>query len=292
MLGELLSLSAALCWAIGASMYKVSLERVNPIGLNFVRSIPATALLFLITVSMGKADAFAMLDERITVYVLGASLIAWAIGDSLYFAGLKFIGVSRTVPLSYSYPLFILPLSLWLLHEPLTYNTLIGSLAIILSIWLISRSFDHGSDAARSDKYWLGVISALLAAICWAIGVVAFKYIMLFLDPIFLAFLRLLIIIPILGLLTMTTRIRKTIFRLSRRELALALIGGTIALGLGDLIYLIGLDLTQANIAGALAATTPIFSGVIAIIVLGEKVNLKVVLGIILVTLGAGLLMG
>ena len=290
MLGEGLALLAAFCWALGASMYKVSLRRANPIGLNFVRSIPATILLFLIAFLTGRIELVEGVSGELLLWVFAASAVAWVAGDSLYFAGLKLIGVSRTVPLSYSYPLFLIPLSLWLLGEQPTLRILIGSLAIVASIWLVSRSLGSSSGDPRGFRS-VGVVSAILAAILWAVGVAAFKQLMFFIDPVLLAFLRLLLIIPVLGLVSLLTpQIRGTFRRLSRRELILALAGGTCALGLGDLIYLIGLDLTQANVAGALAATTPIFSGVIAIGLLKERVTWEIICGIALVTFGAILL--
>jgi len=73
-------------------------------------------------------------------------------------------------------------------------------------------------------------------------------------------------------------------------EVVLAAIGGTLAVGLGDMIYLIGLDLARANVVGPLSATTPIFAGIIAAIKLREKPNLETILGIVLITVGAALL--
>lgn len=288
MLGELLSLSAAFLWAIGAGMYRIGLRRAHPIGLNFLRSIPAATFLFMVNVLTGDVGEFFIMDGRVLAYVLAASLVGWAVGDSLYFIGLKFIGVSRTVALSYSYPLFIIPLSFWFLNESLSYRTIIGSLAIVSSIWLVSRSLSR--DDVGSGRNWIGVISGISAAICWAIGIVAFKHIMFSLDPIFLALLRLLVIIPVLGAVSAAPQIRKTLSKLSWRELAISLAGGTIALGLGDLVYFMGLNLTNASIAGALAATTPIFSGLIAVIFLRERANWRIVAGLISVTIGAVLL--
>ena len=107
MLGEALTLLAAFCWSAGAGFYKRSMRSVDPVGLNLVRSIPATAFLFLMTLLSGGLDSFHKLDLAIAGQAVGASLISWLIGDTLYFLGLRSIGVSRAVPIAYSYPLFI-----------------------------------------------------------------------------------------------------------------------------------------------------------------------------------------
>lgn len=288
MLGEALALLAAFCWAAGAGLYKRSMRRVNPIGLNFIRSVPAAFFLFLMTTALGRLDSFSKLDPATTIYVVGASVITWLIGDSLYFLGLKSIGVSRTVPIAYSYPLFILPISVWFLKEPFGYEVPAGTLMIVSAIWLISRSLGSAGSEKR-DR--MGLAASLLAASCWAIGVASFKYLMSFIDPIFAAFFRMLVLLPLLGLYSaLSPSTRKSILEMRARELLLASIGGVIAVGFGDLVYLVGLNLTEASVAGPLAATTPVFAGIIAAAKLRERPSLETIVGIALITMGAALL--
>lgn len=288
MLGEALALLAALCWAVGAGFYKRSMRSVNPIGLNLVRSVPATAFLFAMTLAFGRLDHFGRLDPMTAVYVIGASVISWLAGDTLYFFGLRSIGVSRAVPIAYSYPLFLLPMSTWLLREPFGCETLAGTLMIVSAIWLISRSLGFGESEGRGR---VGLAASLLAALCWAIGIASFKHLMSFIDPIFLAFFRMLMLLPFLGLYSaLSSSTRSSILGMRRGELLLAAAGGVIAVGLGDLIYLVGLDLTRASVVGPLTATTPVFAGIIATIKLRERPNLETILGIALITVGAALL--
>ncbi|HDD42187.1 MAG TPA: EamA family transporter [Nitrososphaeria archaeon] len=288
MLGEALALLAALCWAVGAGFYRRSMRSVNPVGLNFVRSIPATAFLFLVTLLLGRMDFLSKLDPMITMYVVGASVVSWLIGDSLYFFGLKSIGVSRAVPIAYSYPLFLLPISMLLLREPFGYEILAGTLMIISAIWLISRSLGSGEPEKRG---MIGLAASILAASCWAVGVASFKYLMSFIDPIFLAFFRMFTLLPLLGLYSMlSSSTKRSILGMRREELLLAAAGGVIAVGFGDMIYLVGLDLTRASIVGPLTATTPVFAGIIAAVKLRERPNLETILGIALITIGAALL--
>lgn len=288
MLGEGLALLAAFCWAVGAGFYKRSMVNVNPVGLNFVRSIPATAFLLLMASAFGSLDSISDLDPVLVLYVIGASFVSWFMGDTFYFLGLKSIGVSRAVPVSYSYPLFLLPISIWFLREPFGYEILIGTVMIVFAIWLISRYLEPGESM---EKRKIGVAASILAALCWAIGVTSFKYLMRFVDPVFLAFFRMLVLLPFLGLYSLLSPgTKKSILGMRREEVLLAAIGGVIGVGLGDMIYLIGLDLAEANIVGPLTAITPAFASVIAMAKLKEKPSLEVILGIVLITIGAALL--
>lgn len=288
MLGESLALLAAFCWAAGAGFYKRSMRSVNSIGLNLIRSIPATIFLLIMALLLGSLDSFHMLDLAVAIQAVGASIISWLLGDTLYFLGLRSIGVSRAVPLAYSYPIFLLPMSAWLLGEPFNYRVILGTLMIIAAIWLISRSL--GSEDARGGGR-IGFAASLLAAVFWAIGIALFKHVMFTLDPVFLAFFRMLVLLPFLGLYSMmSSSTRASILGMRRREVVLAAIGGILGVGIGDMFYLMGLDLARANVVGPLSATTPVFAGIIAAIRLREKPSFEIILGIILITIGAALL--
>jgi len=290
MLGEALVIAASFCWAVGANFYKGSLRKADPISLNLLRSSAAAVFLLIAALISGKMGYFLILDGASAMCLVGGALAGWAIGDTLYFLGLKWIGVSRAVPLTYAYPLFMIPLSILFLNEPLTANIILGTIAIVSAVWLISKSGEDSSHAV-SAKMRLGVVASIVAAFCWAVGATIFKLMMKTFDPIFIAFFKMLIILPFLaGYISISSGGFAQLSSLERHEILMAVAGGIIAVGFGDMIYLIGLNLTQANIAAPLGASTPIFAAAIAVAFLKEKPNLKVILGILLTVIGAALL--
>ena len=289
MLGEVLVVLAAFFWAVGASFYGESLRNIDPIKLNLIRSSAAAVFLFFVAFFFNRLSYFLALDPMMFSILLAASVLGWAVGDTLYFVSLKFIGVSKTAPLTYAYPLFIIPLSSFFLREKLTPGILAGTAAILSAVWLISRSKEED---VKSVRMKLGIAAALLAALFWAIDAVIFKFVMRELDPVFIAFFKIIAIMPFLLAYSALTRKNSELKRLERRDVILAAIGGVFGVGVGDMSYLMGLSLTQANIAGPLAATTPMFAGILAAVFLKEKITLNVFLAMLLATVGAGLLMG
>jgi len=290
MIGELLIIAASLCWALGANLYRGGLMRINPTILNLVRSGAAALLLLAVNIALGRIGYFTILDGVSAAYLVGGALAGWAIGDTLYFLGLRHIGVSRTVSLTYAYPLFMMPLSLFLLNERLTASILAGTFSILSAIWLISGSggYDHGIDPHRIKA---GVSASILAALCWAIGTAILKKMMERFDPVFIAFFKLLVILPFLaGYISLSPNGLSQMRSLDRRGVLWAVIGGLIAVGFGDMIYLVGLSLTQANIAASLGASTPIFASIIAAIFLRERIGWRVITGVALVAIGSTLL--
>ena len=286
--GELLSLSAAFCWALGASIYKKSLSNVSPLILNLFRSSSAAMLIFLLLFPLQSLNHISKLSLSLAGLICFTSLVTWGLGDTLYFLGLKLIGVGKTVPMTYSYPLFVLPISI-LLGEPLTIQIVIGTICVVVGVWVITGEVQEDSQHSRNSK--LGIAASLGAAACWAFGTTCFKMILAYLDPVLLSFLRLVFLIPFLGILPlMSSRNRLCIKQLSKLDIGLMALGGVIAIGIGDTIYLVGLNMTQANIAAPLGSTTPLFSTALALILLKERLSSKNVAAALIITLGIVLL--
>ncbi len=286
--GELLSLSAAFCWALGASIYKRSLSNVSPLTLNLFRSSSAAMFIFLMLLPSQSLNHMSELPLSLAGLICFTSLITWGLGDTLYFLGLKLIGVGKTVPMTYSYPLFVLPISI-LLGEPLTIQIVIGTICVVVGVWVITGEVQEDNQHSRNSK--LGIAASLGAAACWAFGTTCFKMILAYLDPVLLSFLRLVFLIPFLGILSlMSSRNRLCIKQLSKIDIGLMALGGVIAIGIGDTIYLVGLNMTQANIAAPLGSTTPLFSTALALILLKERLSSKNVAAALIITLGIVLL--
>lgn len=290
MFGEMLTLTAALCWATGANLYKVGLKSMSPIKLNLVRSCAAAIILLMFVLVLNKSEYFLLLCAPSAIYLITASLIGWALGDTLYLISLKHIGVSHAVPLTYSYPLFLVPLSIFVLRERFTPNIAVGTVLIVLAVWLLSKQKKLQLEGSTK----LGFIAGILTAICWALGVTLFKLIVEVFDPVFAAFFKILIVLPFLAayLKVLECRNPSSIVPPKRSEVIAAILGGLISVGLGDMIYLVGLSLTQANTAVPLGSSTPIFSAILAAVFLKERLTKRSVVSSILVVVGATFLLG
>jgi len=289
MIGETLTLTAALCWAAGANLYKVGLRNMGPIKLNLVRSCAAAAILLIFVLAWNKGGYFLLLHTPSAAYLIAASLIGWALGDTLYLISLKHIGVAHAVPLTYSYPLFLVPMSMFILREPFTLNIAAGTVLIVLAVWLLSGQ----GKLQLNGSAKLGFIAGVSTAICWALGVTLFKLIVESFDPVFAAFFKILIVLPFLAayLKVFGSRDSSSLAPPKRSEVIAAIMGGIISVGLGDMIYLVGLSLTQANTAVPLGSSTPIFSAILAAIFLKERLTSRSIISSVLVVVGAILLL-
>lgn len=289
MLGEILTIAAAVCWALGASLYRKSLLNVRPVTLNLFRSIPATIYAFAALYLLGKWNLLFELNITSLVYIGFSSLLVLAVGDILYFTGLKSVGVSKTVPIAYSYSIFVALISIIFLEESLTAPILIGTVTVISGIWLVTSRVEN--KASKQEHAKLGILAALGTALCWACGLAVFKIILVNTDPFLLASVRMVFLLPVLGVFTvLPLGTKSSTRRLTRFNILTMFLSGLVAIGVGDTFYLIGLETTEANVVAPLASTTPLFAAVIAIFVLKEEISKRVVVGTFLVTVGIMLL--
>ncbi len=288
MLGELLTVAAALFWALGASFYKKSLSYVDPGTLNFFRSIPVTIYAFLVLYLLGKWDLLFELDTLSVVYIGSATLLVLAAGDTLYFIGLRSIGVAKAVPIAYSYSIFVALISTLLLGESLSASIFLGTLAVLLGIWLVGgRGGNEGSKRVVSNPM-VGIFAALGTSLCWAGGITIFKVILTNTDPFVLASVRMLFVLPLMGIYTSLGR--RSTHHLERSSILTMFLSGLMALGIGDTLLYIGLEASKANVVAPIASTTPLFAATLAILFLKEKVSKRVVIGILFVITGTILL--
>jgi DME family drug/metabolite transporter len=287
--GEICAILAALCWALGASLYKKAIHDMNSLQFNLIRSTSVAIYAFSLLFLLGKWNSLLNLDFP-TIMIMGiSSILVLFAGDTLYFVGLRSIGVTKTVPITYSYSILVVLLSAVFLEEEITLQIIFGTIAIIVGVWMVAnKALDQTQKSGSSP---IGVLASLGTTLCWGFGIVLFKIILINNDPYILTAGRMLFLLPILAILS-TIPYRKKSHRKkwTKNQLSLALLSGLIALGIGDTLLYLGLDSTNINIVAPLTSITPIFSAIIAILFLREKVSKRTIIATLLVTAGTMLL--
>jgi drug/metabolite transporter (DMT)-like permease len=150
MIGEISALSAAICWAVAAVLYKKALRNTSILVANLVRTVFA-ALLLLVIFPATKGQSSIITFNQLALIII-AGIIGVVIGDTFYFMGLKKIGISRTQSISSSYPFYSMLLAAIFLNEELSFTVAIGTPLIVIGIILVSLSKNE-----RNNKpYWNG----------------------------------------------------------------------------------------------------------------------------------------
>jgi len=294
-IGELAALSAALCWTISPVLYKVALSDAKPISANISRSISTTIFLFACLGVSGKLWNLATLPTNSLLLAGLSGIIGLCLGDTMYMVSLKLIGVSRTVPISNIYPLFTMLFAAMFLGERITSFLLLGTVVIILGIWLVSQERTGSSDVTRGALY-KGVFISLAAAVVWSVSIIFMDHALEFSQ---LAAVDAALVVN-MARMSMTTLLflalspfidRRLLFmKLKRRTWIILASAGIIALGLGWVLLAVSLSYIESSRAVPISSVSPLFTTLIGAFLLKEKVTLRIFIGSVLIVLGTSAL--
>ncbi len=302
-MGEAAALIAALTWS-GTSVAMASLAaRVTPVAMSALRLSVASLLLPLALVVSGQVDDVGAAPASAIWAMVGSGILAYAIGDTLYIAALKTLGVQRAFTVSMT--LFIL-LSvaggIVLLDEEFHWYQVAGSLFVGGGILLIVRG--RGSAVApRAEQGRLreGAGRGLLSRVTNAGGYGAVIAVAVFwaaatlwlakgrgdLPSIAAATLRTpagaLGILAYAGILARADLVAP--FR-NRRDLAAIALVGLIGTAFGSLLYVYAVGEAGPGKTTVLSAASPLMALPLSFMVLRETISRQVVVGTILAVCG------
>jgi DME family drug/metabolite transporter len=171
MIGELAALGAALSWTVSAVLYKKALSETKPISANIVRLACTTTVLLLFLLVIGRFGVVTSLPIDVAVLASVSGIIGLGLGDTLYMVSLKSIGVVRAVPITCTYPLFNLLWTALLGEEQITLSVVLGAVAIVLGIWLLSQDNETKNSAMSGNTLIKGVAFALATAVFWSVSI-------------------------------------------------------------------------------------------------------------------------
>jgi drug/metabolite transporter (DMT)-like permease len=285
-IGEILSLLAAVLWAMAIVLFKKSGESVHPVALNTFKDVLAM-LLYIPTLMFAGVSIFQDYPVSAYLMLMASGAIGIALGDTLLFKSLNMIGAGASALVACMYSPFIIGLSYWWVGERLTWLQLVG-VAMIISAVLETTRVGNGSKATVKTRL-IGIGWGVLAQAAMAVGIVMIKPLLdeapllwaleIRLIGGVVALLLFLWLNPARGRILSTLMIRKS----RGYTLISSLIGGYIAM----VAWLGGMKLTKASIAAALNQTSTIFVLIFAAIILRERITPGRVIAILMAVAGA-----
>jgi len=292
--GEVLSLVAAILWALALVLFRRSGEQVHPIALNLFKDVLA-ALLYIPTVYIAGETIFHPAPARDYWLMLASGAIGIGVGDTLLFYSLNMLGASAYALVSCMYSPVIILLSFVFIGESMTGLQLLGALLIVASVPEAGRRRRGDATALPWKTQLLGMLLGVLGVTAMGVGVVMIKP-LLDVSPLFWAVeIRLLGGVAALGLIVglhpKRVRIMRSLLVRSHHGVTFwgSLIGGYLAMA----CWLGGIKLTQASIASALNQTYVVFTLVLSALILHERVTplrvaaiLTALAGAVMVTFG------
>jgi drug/metabolite transporter, DME family len=138
--GVALSLLAAALWAAAAITLKTGLKEVDPYLAATVRTLTSALILSILVFSRKSPDRLKLANysSRNLLLMACAGVLTYGIGAVGYVLAMQLIGAGKTVFLSASAPVFLLPFSVLILKERLSPLALGGVFVSIAGICLIA----------------------------------------------------------------------------------------------------------------------------------------------------------
>lgn len=284
MIGIIFAFIATLSWATGSLFDRKAVENITPFLANTLRAIPAAVFIFILMVFFEGFKYFLAISLLDMFLILIGTILAFIAGNYFFLFSLRKIGVSRTMPIAYSYPLFAILFSYIFLSETLIYISIIGEILIVLGIYIISRENKESQNNVRQKLYLLFI--PILCSFFWGINQVLLKFVVFSAGPFTITFIRLIFFST---LLIITNLIRGNIqFYKSYLKIGgkMAIVGGILSFGLGGLFFILSINFMNLSIASPISALTPVISTILSIIFLKEKIKKYIIIGTSLTVIG------
>jgi len=263
--GVILAVVSAFCWGSGGVVFKRGLSGISEVEGNLVRSIFVSLYLFPFVASIG----FKSYEPKVVGFLILSTILAFFVGDLLYFSSLKRSAVSVSLPLASTYPIHVMILSSFIYGTKITSELILASVLVLLAVIVIPK---------ESGGRIGGAYLALLAALSWALSMIILDYLTDVMSTVEIAFYRMALNSALL--FAVVRRVRVT-----RESLIfMGVVGGLIST-VGILSFVKAVELIGSHRVSPISATSPVIGAVVSRIYLKENLTVRSLLAAFLVFL-------
>jgi len=289
-MGEIAALGAAFVWALSSTIWQRVGDQIPAVVLNLLKGAIALFMLLATILILGKS--LPPINPQILAMLLISGALGIGIGDTAWFVVLKYLGARRALLLETLSPPLTALFGWIFLQENLSISACAGILLTICGVgWVIAERTAETS--LPSKHLWQGLGISLLGQTSHAAGAVLSRaaFTQIDIDPLWTSALRL-----SGGLAVMLCFLNRTNLDTFQQLKAPKILGAIILaafLGtyLGIFLQQTSLKYAPAAIAQALSSTSPLFILPLAVL-MGEKVSIRAVLGVVGAIAGIVLLLG
>lgn len=294
-LGEILALTAALCWAFGSLLFSFAGRRVGAFTVNAVRiPIAAMVLVLISLIAQGMIWPARATSTQFS-WLVFSSLVGLVIGDLCYFKSLVILGPRIASLLSASSPIFSVFISWVVLNQSLRWYSLLGIVITLAGLTWVSLERNVKTFGAQENgsKPW-GYFLAGIGAVSQAVGLVAAKLGMLDnVTALSAATVRMLAAAVMTWIIAGLQRRVAGVLRgiADRRALTAMFVAAFVGPVAGIWLSLASIQYTKVGIAATLMSTTPLFVIPLVMLIHHERPSARAVIGTVITIAGVAVLM-
>ena len=259
------------CWGC-TSVFLRALTHLDSCEMSLLRSLGSFIASMTLMTAMASGSHLATLgyyDAGVLVFLV---LFNNVIGDVFLFLSLHKLGVARGSSISSTYPVFVAIFSHLFFGEKLTVFVVCGTLCVVVGVACLCMK---GNEQRKLSVH--GVMLAVMASICWSIGLILNKYMLargVQPDVVVIGRSIVFLIISIFvwtADATFITNKKGKWKNILRRESIFAMLAGMMSLTFGAYFYSCALEHIPASVATPIGAANPLLAAIAALIIFKEK---------------------
>lgn len=288
MLGALLALGSALCWALAAILFRQIGDSMSAIAMNLSKGVVAFACLGALLIG----DGYSVVDHLSMTALIVSGLVGIALGDTLYFLTLMRLGPRITLLGGTLIPVVTALLSAALLGER---GSVVGWLALGMTLAGVTYVLWEKMPRTEQNYAWRsGLLFGLLFIAANASAIILSKIGVSNMSAVQATFIRqfaALMGLASWGLVTgaLLTWVKPLSDKWVLRKMGLAAVIGAF---LGTWLSIAALKYTDAGVASALNSTSPLFILPLTWLFLKERLTTGSVVGACLAVSGIAIYFG
>lgn len=139
LIGDLLMLAAALCWAAYTVLSRPLLRRISALRLTAVTLIPGLPAILVPAIPGLLRLDWAAVSPRAWAALAFSAIFAVVVSYVIWYASVQAVGSARTATFSYLIPVVALIAARVMLGEPLGSVQVGGGAVVLLGVWIAQR---------------------------------------------------------------------------------------------------------------------------------------------------------
>jgi len=174
-LGAAAALASSGTWAYASARYAVASREVSPVRVNWFRM--ASTLPAWLALALVQGGSFAGLRAGTIGWIALSTVCSYALGDNLFLAAAKRLGVASALSIASSYPLWAALKGTLLDGEPFGPSRALGTLLCVGGVATIIKLGEQPGDreATTLTARSRGLALALATSVLWAGNTIGLK---------------------------------------------------------------------------------------------------------------------
>lgn len=298
MLGNTIAILCAVTWSCAVILLKFSGARMDPLALNLTKSLFGLPLLIVTAFIVDGGIQFPQAQSTMLLLVSGA--IGIGIADGVALRAMRFLGASHIAILECLFSPFVIVLSIIWFGERPTWPMLLGGLCILASLVFLRPDVEEEDGALRKvvtrQDLTRGALLMGSAMLTMALGIVMVKPLFHEVPLISLVTIRMIGgTVAAAALFLQSQNRRERLREVLDTPYKIHLIGACFFSSyLSIILWIAGYKYLEATVAALLNQTSTVFTVLLAVIFLKEKITrgkvlatLSAIIGVILLTLAS-----